>query len=100
MASMVDLLICAATELESALLQKRFDGERSSVALVRTGVGAVNAAHAVTLFLLEDRALAKSWCAASEAPIHHPGLRWAMSSAPKRNATAISGPHRQRDSSI
>ncbi|HTG89426.1 MAG TPA: futalosine hydrolase [Vicinamibacterales bacterium] len=51
MASMVDLLICAATELESALLQKRFDGERSSVALVRTGVGAVNAAHAVTLFL-------------------------------------------------
>jgi futalosine hydrolase len=53
---MVDLLICAATELESALLQKRFDGERSSVALVRTGVGAVNAAHAVTLFLAKTGA--------------------------------------------
>ena len=53
---MVDLLICAATELESALLQKRFDGERSSVALIRTGVGAVNAAHAVTLFLAKTGA--------------------------------------------
>ncbi len=53
---MVDLLICAATELESALLRKRFDGERSSVALVRTGVGAVNAAHAVTLFLAKTGA--------------------------------------------
>jgi futalosine hydrolase len=53
---MVDLLICAATELESGLLQKRFDGDTSSVALIRTGVGAVNAAHAVTLFLAKTGA--------------------------------------------
>ena len=47
---MVDLLLCVATELECALLRERLDGQQSA-AIVRTGVGAVNAAHAVTLFL-------------------------------------------------
>ena len=47
---MVDLLLCVATELECALLRERLAGVQSA-AIVRTGVGAVNAAHAVTLFL-------------------------------------------------
>ena len=47
----VDLLLCVATELEGALLRERLDGTDPSIAIVRTGVGAVNAAHAVTLFL-------------------------------------------------
>jgi futalosine hydrolase len=48
---MFDLLVCVATELECALLRDRLDGRHPSVAIVRTGVGAVNAAHAATLFL-------------------------------------------------
>ena len=47
----VDLLLCVATEFEGALLRERLDGLRPAVAIVRTGVGPVNAAHAVTLFL-------------------------------------------------
>jgi futalosine hydrolase len=47
----VDLLLCVATELEGALLRERLEGTDPSVAIVRTGVGPVNAAHAVTLFL-------------------------------------------------
>jgi len=46
----VDVLLCVATEIEGALLRERI-GPNSSVAVLRTGVGAVNAAHAVTLFL-------------------------------------------------
>jgi futalosine hydrolase len=49
----VDLLLCVATEFEGALLRERLDGSRSDVAIVRTGVGPVNAAHAVTLFLAQ-----------------------------------------------
>lgn len=58
----VDLLVCFATELEGALLRERFDGVDPSVALVRTGVGAVNAAHAVTLFLATTGARAIVVC--------------------------------------
>jgi futalosine hydrolase len=47
----IDLLLCVATEFEGALLRERLDGSHSDVAVVRTGVGPVNAAHAVTLFL-------------------------------------------------
>ena len=47
----VDLLLCVATELEGVLLRERLEGAHPSVAIVRTGVGPVNAAHAVTLFL-------------------------------------------------
>ena len=50
----VDLLVCAATELESALLRERFRA-LEGVRLVRTGVGPVNAAHAVTVAILQDK---------------------------------------------
>jgi futalosine hydrolase len=47
----VDLLLCVATEFEGSLLRERLDSSHPTVAIVRTGVGPVNAAHAVTLFL-------------------------------------------------
>ena len=50
----MDLLICVATELEGALLRERL-AAGSGVQIVRTGVGAVNAAHAVTVSLLRRR---------------------------------------------
>jgi futalosine hydrolase len=43
----VSLLICTATPLEAALLRERVGG-RPDISLVCTGVGPVNAAHAVT----------------------------------------------------
>lgn len=46
----VDLLLCVATEFEGTLLREQLD-RSESVAIVRTGIGPVNAAHAVTLFL-------------------------------------------------
>lgn len=51
----VDLLLCVATEFEGALLRERLSGS-PDVAIVRTGVGPVNAAHAVTLFLAQSDA--------------------------------------------
>jgi futalosine hydrolase len=48
---MVDIVVCAATELECALLRQQLDGNTPAVAILRTGVGAVNAAHALTMFL-------------------------------------------------
>ena len=56
-----DLLVCFSTELEGALLRQRYEG-LSSVALVRTGVGPVNAAHAVTLFVARERPAAIVVC--------------------------------------
>jgi futalosine hydrolase len=56
----VDLLLCVATELEGALLRERLDDP--SIAIVRTGVGPVNAAHAVTLFLARTGAQAIVVC--------------------------------------
>ena len=58
----VDLLLCVATEFEGALLRERLDGANPSVAIVRTGVGPVNAAHAVTLFLARTGAQAIVVC--------------------------------------
>ena len=52
----VDLLLCVATEFEGALLRERLNGSRPDVPIVRTGVGPVNAAHAVTLFLAKTGA--------------------------------------------
>ncbi|MSO56995.1 MAG: futalosine hydrolase [Acidobacteria bacterium] len=52
----VGLLLCVATEPEGALLHERLAGTSPSVAIVRTGVGPVNAAHAVTLFLAQTGA--------------------------------------------
>jgi futalosine hydrolase len=58
----VDLLLCIATEGEGALLRQRFKGADASIAIVRMGVGAVNAAHAVTLFLSKTGANAIVMC--------------------------------------
>ncbi|HUP39834.1 MAG TPA: futalosine hydrolase [Vicinamibacterales bacterium] len=58
----VDLLLCVATEFEGALLREQLDGSRPDVAIVRTGVGPVNAAHAVTLFLAQADAQAIVVC--------------------------------------
>lgn len=52
---MADLLLCAATDFECSLLCERL-ADNPSIGIVRTGVGAVNAAHAVTLFLAEKGA--------------------------------------------
>ena len=56
-----DLLLCFSTELEGSLLRRHYEGS-SSVALVRTGVGPVNAAHAVTLAIVRDRPSAIVLC--------------------------------------
>ncbi|MEO5739606.1 MAG: futalosine hydrolase, partial [Vicinamibacterales bacterium] len=58
----VDLLLCVATEFEGALLRERLDGSHPDVAIVRTGVGPVNAAHAVTWFLATTGARAIVVC--------------------------------------
>ncbi len=60
-AGMVDLLICAATDMECDVLRERF-GSDTAMAIVRTGVGPVNAAHAVTLFLARTGARAVVVC--------------------------------------
>src|SRR5262245_56817194 len=46
----VDFLLCAATELESEQLRRALE-DTPSLAILRTGVGPVNAALAVTVFL-------------------------------------------------
>lgn len=48
------LLICTATEFESTLLRERLAGN-SGVRVIHTGVGVVNAAHAVTLAIMTDK---------------------------------------------
>jgi futalosine hydrolase len=50
----MSLLICVATPLEGALLRERIS-EWPDATLVCTGVGAVNAAHAVTLAIVRHR---------------------------------------------
>ena len=57
----VDLLVCVATDLESGLLRERLLN-RAGIRLVRTGVGAVNAAHAVTIAILQDKPAAIVMC--------------------------------------
>ena len=47
----VDLLLCVATDFEGTLLRERLSGSHPDATIIRTGVGPVNAAHAVTLFL-------------------------------------------------
>ena len=58
----VELLLCVATEFEGALLRERLKGSHPSVAVIRTGVGPVNAAHAVTVFLATTGAHAIVCC--------------------------------------
>jgi futalosine hydrolase len=50
----VGLLVCTATEFEASLLRERTTG-LDHVRLVVTGVGPVNAAHALTVAILADR---------------------------------------------
>ena len=50
----MSLVLCVATDLESELLRARLRNQ-DGVRLVRTGVGAVNAAHAVTVAILEEK---------------------------------------------
>lgn len=56
-----DLLLCAATEIECALLLERFGGD-PRFEVVRTGVGPVNAACAVATFLAREAPLAVVVC--------------------------------------
>lgn len=58
----VDLLLCVATEFEGALLRERAGASTFGVEIVCTGVGPVNAAHAVTMFLAENGARAIVVC--------------------------------------
>lgn len=48
------LLVCTATEFEAAMLRDRLAG-RPNVATIVTGVGPVNAAHGVTVAILQHR---------------------------------------------
>lgn len=48
------VLLCVATAFEGALLQERLS-DRAGVTIVVTGVGPVNAAHAVTLAITQRR---------------------------------------------
>lgn len=50
----MSLLLCVATPIEGALLRERMS-ELPDVRLVTTGVGPVNAAHAVTVAILDQR---------------------------------------------
>ncbi|MGE3278009.1 MAG: futalosine hydrolase [Vicinamibacterales bacterium] len=56
-----DVLILVATDLESALLRERLNGQ-SHVRIVRAGIGPVNAAHAATVAILESRPSAVVVC--------------------------------------
>lgn len=55
------LLVCVATDLESGILRPRL-ANFPDVRLVRTGVGPVNAAHAVTVAILQDKPAAILVC--------------------------------------
>lgn len=50
----MDLLICTATPFESSLLRQRLNNA-AGIRIVETGVGAVNAAHAVTLAIAQAK---------------------------------------------
>lgn len=50
----MSLLICIATEMEGAMLRAAF-ADRSDIHIVCTGVGPVNAAHGVTMGIVEHR---------------------------------------------
>jgi futalosine hydrolase len=50
----VNILICSATAFEASLLRDRYSG-RVEVRVIITGVGPVNAAHAATVAVIENR---------------------------------------------
>ena len=51
----VEILLCAATDIECALLREQLQSV-PSVAIIRTGIGPVNAAYAATSFLAKTGA--------------------------------------------
>lgn len=55
------MLVCTATEFESSLLREQFAGD-PRIRFVRMGVGAVNAAHAVTLAITQNKPAAIIVC--------------------------------------
>src|SRR5690242_19240285 len=55
------ILLCVATDVEGALLRERL-ANRSTAAVIVTGVGPVNAAHAATVAILESRPSAIVCC--------------------------------------
>jgi futalosine hydrolase len=78
----MSLLVCTATSLESTLLRERLQG-RADVSLLITGVGAVNAAHAVTLALARNRPEAIVVCGVGGA---YPGSGLAVGDVVAANA--------------
>ena len=50
----MSLLICVATDLEASLLQQRLNNA-PGIQLIRTGIGPVNAAYAVTMAIVRER---------------------------------------------
>ena len=95
----VDLAICVATELEGALLRERLDGSHPAVEIIRTGVGPVNAAHAVTMYLATTGARAILICGVAGA---YPGSGFMSGtwSAPRPSATATLAPRALQGFSI
>jgi futalosine hydrolase len=57
----VDLLICTATPFESSILRKRLQ-DAAGIRIIQTGVGPVNAAHAVTLAIAKSKPAAIIVC--------------------------------------
>lgn len=57
----MSLLLCVATEVESALLRERL-GNTDGIHIVQTGIGPVNAAHATTVAILTLRPLSIISC--------------------------------------
>ena len=61
-----DLLLCAATGFECALLREKLGGD-PRIQILRTGIGPVNAAHAVTLAIIRDKPSAIVVCGVAGA---------------------------------
>jgi futalosine hydrolase len=96
----VDLLLCVATDIEGALLHEQLHSA-SGIAIVRTGVGPVNAAHGVTVFLERTGARAIVVCGIGGAypasGLHHGDVACAASECyGDLGATSPSGFHDMR----
>jgi futalosine hydrolase len=73
--NLVSILVCVATEFESELLRERLR-DASGIRLIQTGIGPVNAAHAVTMAILRERPSAIISCGIAGAyPLSGLGLR-------------------------
>jgi futalosine hydrolase len=50
----VNILLCVATDFEAALLRERLNNQ-PGIRIIETGIGPVNAAHAVTVAIIQQR---------------------------------------------